>query len=309
MADFLTTYFLFFSATDDGTTLTPTSSYGGFPLDEFVFDTNNDDNIDSVDYYQDSTFPYSGYTISINGNEYALFVDNIGYYYIPYDQNFENISLLQFQPVTQTITKTGDDAVVANCYLTGTLIATPEGERAIETLQPGDFVALSGGGTSAVRWVARQEIAAEAVNLSLPEDRLPIRIEAGALGPGVPHTDLTVSAGHGMVLDGMIVNASALVNGAGIRFLRADEMPRRFTYWHVELDQHSVLLANGAPSESYVDYTARQTYDNYADYIELHGADRLIPEMALPRLSARRLVPPALRARLNGAMPSEREAS
>jgi hypothetical protein len=42
-------------------------------------------------------------------------------------------------------------------------------------------------------------------------------------------------------------------------------------------------------------------FDNYAEYVDLHGDDRTIPEMDLPRISAARLVPATLKARLDGA--------
>lgn len=309
MANFQATGTLVFSASDSGTNLVANSPLFDDPSANTVFDFNADDDVDTVDYYIATGFQYSGYTMRINGNDYAVFFNSgANLYGVPYNSALDDLSALNGSAVTQTITQTGENAVVVNCYLTGTLIATPQGERAIETLGPGDLVTLADGNTAPVRWVARQEVRAKAVNLSLPADRLPIRIDAGALGHGVPHTDVTVSAGHGMMLDGMIVNAAALVNGTSIRFLSARDMPERFTYWHIELDHHAVLLANGAPSESLVDYSARSTYDNYAEYLHLHGAERMIPEMALPRVSARRHVPAALRARLNGSSQPERMA-
>ena len=61
-----------------------------------------------------------------------------------------------------------------------------------------------------------------------------------------------------------------------------------------------MILANGTPAETYVDYVGRRAFDNYAEYIGLFGAERVIDEMPLPRISASRLVPPAIRARLDG---------
>ena len=83
----------------------------------------------------------------------------------------------------------------------------------------------------------------------------PVRICAGALGDGLPNADLTVTADHGMVLDGLVINASALVNGATIDWVPLAELSTRVTYYHVETTGHEVILANGAPSESF--YTGR----------------------------------------------------
>ncbi|WP_165586942.1 Hint domain-containing protein [Pseudaestuariivita atlantica] len=260
-----------------------------------------DGNIDAVDTWGSAAFQidYSGYTIRLNGDDYAVFFNGGAGYYIPYNSNETDLSGFDgVDPDTIGFTATPNDAVVVNCFLTGTLIATPDGERAIETLEPGAHVTLADGTAATIRWVARQTMRADAVNLSIPANRLPVRIEAGALGNGLPHTDLTLTADHALVMDGLLVNASALVNGSTIRFLTADDMPREFTYWHVELDAHSAILANGLPAESFVDYTGRAAYDNHADYLALHGAERLIPEMPLPRISARRHLPAALRIQL-----------
>ena len=47
----------------------------------------------------------------------------------------------------------------------------------------------------------------------------------------------------------MLIPASALANGATITQIEAGQI----TYWHVELDSHDILIANGLPAESYID--------------------------------------------------------
>jgi len=126
----------------------------------------------------------------------------------------------------------------------------------------------------------------------------PVRIRAGALGDDLPHSDLTVSADHGMILGGLVINAAALVNGTSIDFVPSAQMPPRLTYHHIETADHNVILANGAAAETFVDYTGRKSFGNYDAYLELFGAERLIHEINLPRISARRLVPETIRTRL-----------
>src|ERR1700761_3610974 len=78
----------------------------------------------------------------------------------------------------------------------------------------------------------------------------PILIEAEALGRQQPHTDLVVSPGHRICLDllgEVFVTAMDLVNGCTVRQLDVNSV----TYWHVELDRHEVIFANGQPTESY----------------------------------------------------------
>ena len=73
----------------------------------------------------------------------------------------------------------------------------------------------------------------------------------------------------------------------------------------MELENHEVVPVNGGvPAESFIDYVGRSGFDNYDDYLDLAGADRLIAEMPLPRVCAHRLVPPDLREALGIEPPS-----
>ena len=193
-------------------------------------------------------------------------------------------------------------AQVFNCFATGTTILTPDGERAIETLKPGDRVVTHDGRSTPVIWVARRTVAnPRAVELG----RKPVRIDAGALGPDLPNGPLTVTADHALLFDDMLINAGALAeDGTTIRLLPLAGLPSMFNYWHVELEKHECVVANGVPAESFIDYVGRSGFDNYDDYLEIAGADRLIPEMPFARISAHRLVPPELREALGIAPPS-----
>ncbi len=87
-------------------------------------------------------------------------------------------------------------AQVFNCFATGTTILTPDGDRTIETLQPGDRVVTHDGRSTPAIRVARQTVAnPRGVELG----RKPVRIEAGALGPDLPNAPLTVTADHALL--------------------------------------------------------------------------------------------------------------
>ncbi len=180
------------------------------------------------------------------------------------------------------------------CLGAGTLIATPEGEREVEDLAIGDRIRTSVGKIVSVKWIGRQTVQ----KLFAGPRMQPVRIRAGALGDGLPHTNLTVTADHGMIIDGLVINAAALINGSTIDWVPMAELPEWVTYYHVETEDHDVILANGAPAETFVDFAGRQAFDNYQEYVDLYGAERIIPEMPHPRISARRLVPAAIKARL-----------
>ncbi|MBR0648748.1 hypothetical protein GXW78_03685 [Roseomonas terrae] len=151
------------------------------------------------------------------------------------------------------------DSVV--CFAEGTRIMTARGEVPIEALRVGDL-ALTAGRTPAlrpIRWVGHIK-----VDLSRHRARnraAPVLILAGALGEGVPHRDLRVSPEHALLIDGALVPAGLLLNGTTI--LQEVWLPS-VIYWHVELDTHDVLVAEGAYAESYLDDGNRQFFGNAA---------------------------------------------
>ena len=76
-------------------------------------------------------------------------------------------------------------------------------------------------------------------------------------------------------------------------------MPEVFTYWHVELADHALVLAEGVPAETFIDNVARLAFDNWDEHkAAAAGSEAPILEMALPRAKARRQVPVAIRRRL-----------
>lgn len=181
------------------------------------------------------------------------------------------------------------------CFAKGTFIDTPRGERRVEALQIGDQVRTSDGGVATVKWIGRQTLHKV---VTRPERFEPVRVCAGALGYGVPHTDLVLTADHALILDGLAINASALVNGTTIRYEPRDSLPERVTYYHVETEDHDVILANGAGAETFIDYVDRAAFDNHDEYLALYGSEVVVKEMPMPRISAARLLPAAIRARL-----------
>ncbi len=151
------------------------------------------------------------------------------------------------------------------CFAAGTRILTARGEVAVEDLRVGDAVmALLGQELARVRWIGHRRLRPRAH--PRPDLVQPVRILAGAFGEGRPCRDLRVSPGHALLVDGMLVPAELLVNGASV----VQEDVDAVTYWHVELDRHDVLLADGLPAESYLDVGNRGAFENGGAVRTLH---------------------------------------
>ncbi len=181
------------------------------------------------------------------------------------------------------------------CFLAGTHIRTPSGVVGVERLQAGDLVCLADGGTAPVRWLGWQTMARR---FGDPLQVWPVCIRAGALGHGLPERDLFLSPGHAVRLGDALVQAGALVNGTTI--LRARDVPEQFVYWHVELDTHALLVAEGVAAESYLDGCEEVAFDNRATR---PAAAEGAAELPYPRIKSSRQLPQALRAALAGSDP------
>jgi hypothetical protein len=194
---------------------------------------------------------------------------------------------LSASPVTATVN------VV--CFLAGTLISTPDGERPIESLQPGDLINTAAGPRPA-RFISRTTHFPMLLDAN---DVLPIRIAAGALGELGPLRDLYVSPDHAIFIDGHLLQASVLVNGTTITRTSLAHWQQRHNqpieYLNIELERHQLITAEGLVVESFVDNQPRCDWDNYTVYLSLYHQELPIPELPLPRVKFKRQLPSALR--------------
>ena len=187
------------------------------------------------------------------------------------------------------------------CFLEGTLIKTPEGERSVESIKMGDNVMSADGRELTVRWMGHETIR-NGIGASI--HKAPIKITAGAFGDGLPLSDLYVSNAHAFLLDGHLVVASALINRETITAVPFSDMPSEFTYWHIETEEHELVVANGVAAETLSGAPERKDFDNYDSYVAQYGADRIIQPMAYPRIKDVAQMPEALLERFNLARPA-----
>jgi hypothetical protein len=158
------------------------------------------------------------------------------------------------------------------CLLRGTLVRTPEGDRTVESLAIGDAVVTVSGAAKPIRWIGRQRFR-RAEGRAWVAGVLPVRLSRGILGNGVPNRDLHLSQAHAVLLDGKLVPAGSLVNGRTIVLDRSADLSV-LDYFNIELDAHDVILAEGAPVETFLSRGGnREAFDNFVEYERLYGAE------------------------------------
>jgi antigen 43 len=163
----------------------------------------------------------------------------------------------------------GSDVWVdAVCFAAGTRLLTDRGEMAIENLTEGDMVMTLDGDRHVpqpVKWIGRRRL--DLTQHRQPNLAAPVRVLRGALGDNVPARDLVVSPDHCLFLDGKLIPAKLLINDMTIVQERGTRIVH---YYHVELNRHAVLLAEGAPAESYLDTGNRAFFSNAGLALVLH---------------------------------------
>jgi hypothetical protein len=144
----------------------------------------------------------------------------------------------------------------ALCFCAGALIATPAGETPVECLAVGDLVLTNGGKARPIAWIGEGRVLATSGRRTAAT---PVIVRKGALADNVPYQDLHLTKGHSLYLDGALIPAEFLVNYRSILW---DDRAREVKLYHIELESHDVLLANGVPAESYRDDGNRWLFAN-----------------------------------------------
>ncbi len=160
-------------------------------------------------------------------------------------------------------------AEILACFAEGTRLLTPSGEIPVRELRVGDLVTTCSGRITCIRWLGHRRI--DCRRAPRPLDIFPVRIEAGAFGPGMPLRDLWLSPDHAVFVtdgtngSGVLVPIRYLINGKTVAQVSVDDV----TYWHVELDKHDIVLADGMPAETYLDTGNRDTFANGGQQVQL----------------------------------------
>jgi hypothetical protein len=169
--------------------------------------------------------------------------------------------------VATAVSGSGTDIYLSDiaCYCRGTQILTDKGEVAVEDLAIGDAVATVSGQARPIKWIGRRSYGGRFILGR--KDILPVCFKAGSLSEGLPRRDLFISPHHAMYLEGVLIEARDLVNGVSI--VQAEQVDK-VEYFHIELDSHDVIVAEGAPSETFLDDNSRAMFHNAHEYSALY---------------------------------------
>ena len=229
----------------------------------FTIDFGEDNQVapgDTVQWTYDgdnNVYPMTFLGVTPGGNPY-LYIE---------DEDEEIVAVIdQPEPTGQAVTYSATQFTVP-CFLRGTLIATERGEVAVEDLAIGDRVKTHDGSFKPVTWVGKRSYLRLFTPLNRRNAVMPIRIAAGALADGVPARDLHISPKHALLLDGNLIAPELLVNGTTIARMDLE----RVDYFHVKLEAHDVIFAEGTPAETYVVHGNLKSFNNWQEHEAIFG--------------------------------------
>ena len=155
-----------------------------------------------------------------------------------------------------------------SCFLAGTRIQSAKGGVCIEELQIGDGVLTISGQIKQIKFIGHRRVSREPSQSWTGAG--PVKISRFAIDGKAPHSDLYVSAWHAIYIDSILIPAKYLVNGVTIV---ADAKPEALslTYFHIELDTHEAILAEGLAVESFLRDNPH-AFDNADEYVRLYGS-------------------------------------
>ena len=145
---------------------------------------------------------------------------------------------------------------LAVCFAAGTLIETEKGPLPVENLIQGSLVLTVDNGLQNIRWIGSRSISSEALERS--PNLIPIRISKNSLGKDMPTSDLLVSPQHRILVRSKIAqrmfgNMEVIIAAkhlCGFEGIDVAEDVSEVLYYHILLDRHEIIIANGARAES-----------------------------------------------------------
>jgi hypothetical protein len=158
------------------------------------------------------------------------------------------------------------------CLLKGTKISTPSGDRLVQELQIGDEVQTAAG-RKTIKWIGYNKFTKEE-GRAWQDSVMPIRIARFAIDDHTPHRDLYLSPAHCIFFNEVLIPLMYLINETSIAMRMPSDMSA-IEYYHIDLDTHEVIYAEGASVETYFDNGSnRESFSNFVEYERLYGVER-----------------------------------
>ena len=185
----------------------------------------------------------------------AIFTGDLGHTYAFSSSATDNAGNLEAEHATaDTTIDVGAQFPV--CFLAGTHIRTNRGEVPVERLGIGDLVVTLSGNVRPIVWIGSGRVLATRLRRGAAT---PVIVRKSALADNVPHRDLRITKAHSLYVENVLIPVEFLVNHRSIVW---DDHAQEVSIYHIELETHDVLLANGAPAESYRDDGNRWLFHN-----------------------------------------------
>lgn len=153
--------------------------------------------------------------------------------------------VLYFAPISE--------GTVTLCLTGDAMVRTASGEIAAENLCVGDLVLTQDHGAQPIRWIGTSTHSPKTNSKDNP-----VCIPQNALANGIPSQDLFLSPQHRVLIRSVVAermfDAAEIFTAAkrliGVNGIHAKTPAESVTYYHLLLDHHEIILANGAPVES-----------------------------------------------------------
>ncbi|WP_010516162.1 Hint domain-containing protein [Komagataeibacter oboediens] len=237
-------------------------SISGFDQPGATIEIPNATAIASVSQSGDSTdiVTTTGQTIQVQGDFYD---------YATQHNLFQSTSDGNLYISTTPMNSTGDNGVLV-CFLAGSMITTPAGTVAVEEIKENDTVLALVNGQHVPRTVVWAGKAQATVRAGVADDEAgyPVRIRQNAISDGVPYKDMLITAEHCLFLNGRFIPARMLVNGRSVLY---DHSITSYEYYHIELEEHAIIMADGMLTESYLDTGNRRAFQQTGQVIRIGG--------------------------------------
>jgi hypothetical protein len=153
------------------------------------------------------------------------------------------------------------------------MISTPSGDRPVQELQIGDEVQTLAG-RKTIKWIGYTKFTKEE-GRAWQDSVMPVRVARFAIDDHTPRCDLYLSPQHCIFFNEALIPVMYLINEISIAQGTPSDMSA-MEYYHIDLDTHEVIYAEGALVESFLDEDglSRENFSNFVQYERLYGAER-----------------------------------